>query len=153
VRVRPRPRYRAPGVLHFRGDFARAVDAVRAIAQAGLYPTNCRLLSTAEAALNFVTDDGRHVLVLGVRVGGCRARTRWRHARRPLRGARRDVPARVRGARRARRATDGAAGAWRAAFIEAPYLQSSALVSLGRRRRHLRDGVHVGSRFERSTRP
>jgi alkyldihydroxyacetonephosphate synthase len=130
VRAQRRPRFRLQASVHFRGDMARAVDAVRAVSQAALYPTNCRLLSAEEAALNFVTDDGAHVLVLGFE---------------SVDGPRDDAMARAmalceahggacpRGVLRREgegKTAETAASAWRAAFLEAPYLQS-ALVSLG----------------------
>src|SRR4249920_410631 len=43
MRLQDRPTRRAAASIAF-GDFARGVDAARAIAQAGLFPANCRLL-------------------------------------------------------------------------------------------------------------
>jgi alkyldihydroxyacetonephosphate synthase len=63
VRVRPRPTFRAATAVHFL-DVWRAAEAVRAIAQAGLYPANCRLLDPLEAQLNAAGDGSRAVLVL-----------------------------------------------------------------------------------------
>jgi len=62
VRLRPRPAYRAAVAARFQ-DFFRAVEAVRAISQAGLYPANCRLLDPLEAQANMV-GDGRHAMLL-----------------------------------------------------------------------------------------
>ncbi len=62
VRLRPRPTYRAATTVRFQ-DFFYAVEAVRAIAQAGLYPANCRLLDPLEALTN-VVGDGRHAILL-----------------------------------------------------------------------------------------
>lgn len=64
VRVQPRPPYRARATVRFT-DYWDAVDATRAIAQARLYPANCRLLDREEAMLNEVATDGSHVLILG----------------------------------------------------------------------------------------
>ena len=64
MEVQPRPPYRARASVHF-DDFEAAVDATREIAQARLYPANCRLLDRNEAMLNEVAMDGSHVLVLG----------------------------------------------------------------------------------------
>ncbi|HEY1351707.1 MAG TPA: FAD-binding oxidoreductase [Ktedonobacteraceae bacterium] len=63
VRVRPRPTFRAARAVHF-PDVWRAAEAVRAIAQAGLSPANCRLLDPQEAQLNASGDGTRAVLVL-----------------------------------------------------------------------------------------
>jgi len=129
VRLQQRPRFRVQASLHF-ADFARAVDAVRTVAQAGLYPTNCRLLSADEAALNMVTDDGSHVLVLAFESAD--------HARdeamaRALAIGEAHGATCPRGVLRregGEKVDGGAASAWRSAFLEAPYMQS-ALVSLG----------------------
>lgn len=64
VRVRDRPVHRASDSISF-GDFGAALDAVRAISQSGLDPSNCRLLDAAEAAVNTGRTDGACVLVLG----------------------------------------------------------------------------------------
>ncbi|WP_297167554.1 FAD-binding oxidoreductase [Thermogemmatispora sp.] len=48
VRIGRRPRFRASASVCFE-DFAKAVEAVRTIAQAGLYPANCRLLDPLES--------------------------------------------------------------------------------------------------------
>lgn len=63
VRVRPRPVYRTAISVRF-PDFFRAVEAVRAISQAGLYPANCRLLDPLEALSNASGDGSQAVLVL-----------------------------------------------------------------------------------------
>jgi alkyldihydroxyacetonephosphate synthase len=51
LRLQERPRWRASATVEFE-DFGQAVAAARTIAQAGLYPANCRLLDPAEAFLN-----------------------------------------------------------------------------------------------------
>jgi alkyldihydroxyacetonephosphate synthase len=63
VRVQPRPPYRSRVTVQF-DDFGSAVAATREIAQARLYPANCRLLDAAEAMINEL-GTGSHVLVLG----------------------------------------------------------------------------------------
>ena len=64
VRVRPRPRFRASAGVSSRPSRPGA-QAVRALAQSGLYPSNCRLLDPGEAALTGAAPDGRALLVLG----------------------------------------------------------------------------------------
>ena len=49
MRLRKRPCFRASTTVRF-GDFHAGADAVRALAQSGLYPANCRLLEAKEAA-------------------------------------------------------------------------------------------------------
>jgi alkyldihydroxyacetonephosphate synthase len=62
MRVQQRPRFRAGASVVF-PDLPRAVAAVRAIAQAALFPANCRLLDATEALMNGV--GSTPVLVLG----------------------------------------------------------------------------------------
>jgi alkyldihydroxyacetonephosphate synthase len=131
VRVVPRPRWRASANVRFT-DFERAVDAVRAIAQSGLHPANCRLLDAREAQLNAVAGGEHAVLVLAFESadhpldpwltralmiaeahGGHSAGATFKDDGEGARGER-----------------GGDAGRWREAFLSAPYLQS-ALVSLG----------------------
>ncbi len=64
MRIQPRPRWRVRASVRF-AEFADAVSAARAVAQAGLYPANCRVLDRWEATLNGVTTDGSSVLLLG----------------------------------------------------------------------------------------
>ena len=85
MRVRPRPVYRATATVHF-AEFEHAVDAVRALSQSGLYPSNCRLLDKREAALNGVTMDGTHVLVVGFESADHRLQP-WMNARPRARAA------------------------------------------------------------------
>jgi alkyldihydroxyacetonephosphate synthase len=64
VRVRRRPVHRASTAVRF-ADFMAGSEAVRALSQSGLYPTNCRLIDPREAEMTGA-GDGRHaVLVLG----------------------------------------------------------------------------------------
>ncbi|MCK6550113.1 FAD-binding oxidoreductase [Myxococcota bacterium] len=131
VRVVPRPRYRAKASLHFR-SFTDAVRATRVIAQAGLYPSNCRLLDEREAALNGVAADGTAVLLVAFEsadhpldawIARAVELAKAEGATCPL-GPRASAPG-----DEAKR-TGAADEAWKSAFIDAPYLQST-LVSLG----------------------
>src|SRR5216683_1224021 len=49
MRLQDRPKFRVGASIPF-ADFATGAKAVRAVAQAGLYPANCRLLDPGEAA-------------------------------------------------------------------------------------------------------
>ena len=62
MRLQPRPVYRASSSLGFK-DFYAGAQAVRALAQSGLYPANCRLLDPLEALINGV-GDGETTFVL-----------------------------------------------------------------------------------------
>ncbi|NMN93647.1 FAD-binding oxidoreductase [Antrihabitans stalactiti] len=63
MRLQDRPKWRANASVHF-DDYAAAVNCTRAIAQSGLYPTNCRLLDPVEAFINAGTSSAGGVLVL-----------------------------------------------------------------------------------------
>jgi len=63
VRVRKPPAFRAATTVQFPAFF-NAVQAVRALSQAGLYPANCRVLDPLEALINASGDGGHAVLVL-----------------------------------------------------------------------------------------
>src|SRR5207237_9508251 len=62
VRVQAKPTHRASTSVRF-ASFAAGAEAVRAVAQAGLYPSNCRLIDADEAALT-AGGDGRHALLV-----------------------------------------------------------------------------------------
>ena len=63
MRLHDRPRWQARATATF-ADFSAAVAATRAVAQSGLYPSNCRLLDPVEAAINAGVLNGASVLVL-----------------------------------------------------------------------------------------
>jgi alkyldihydroxyacetonephosphate synthase len=64
VRVRPRPRFKASRGVEF-DDFLAAAGAVREISQSGLYPSNCRLLDALEAGTTGAGTGEKSLLVLG----------------------------------------------------------------------------------------
>jgi alkyldihydroxyacetonephosphate synthase len=131
VRVQERPRYRESASVLF-ASFHAAVAATRAIAQAALFPSNCRLLDPTEALINLVADGSDSVLILAFESADHAPSARLDRAleiaislggrcpRGPVR--------RVDGGGRA--AGDGSAEAWRQAFLDGPYRQS-ALITLG----------------------
>lgn len=124
VRVQPRPRFRARASVTF-ARFEDGIEAVRAIAQSGLHPANCRLLDEREAALFAVNGQGESVLLLA-----------FESADHPLEPwmTRALELARDHGATGVEATAEGAGAgvdeAWRKAFFDAPYLQS-ALVTVG----------------------
>jgi alkyldihydroxyacetonephosphate synthase len=63
MRLQDRPRFRAGGAVQF-ADFFAAAQAVKAIAQAGLYPANCRILDPQEARNSGAGDGSAAVMVL-----------------------------------------------------------------------------------------
>ncbi|HEY8810747.1 MAG TPA: FAD-binding oxidoreductase [Solirubrobacterales bacterium] len=64
MRVRPRPEFKSSCGVEF-DDFLRAASAVREISQSGLYPSNCRLLDATEAGMTGAGSGEKNLLVLG----------------------------------------------------------------------------------------
>jgi len=63
LRLQDRPTFRAGAALAF-DDFIAGAKAVRAVAQAGLYPSNLRLVDAEECRANGVNDGSYALLVL-----------------------------------------------------------------------------------------
>ena len=129
MRVVPRPRWRASASVQY-ASFSAGADACRALAQSGLYPTNCRLLDAREAMLHGVASDGANVLLLGFESADHELGP-WMD--RALAIAKEHGGACPNGAAFAddgEKARANEATSWRRAFLDAPYLQS-ALVTLG----------------------
>ena len=121
VRVQERPRFRASAGVLFDG-FEQGAEAVRALAQSGLYPSNCRLLDPGEAALTGAAPDGRGAAGARLRVGRPPARRLDRRAALELCGDHGgEVPASRHGER------GESEGAWRDAFLQAPYLRDTLI--------------------------
>lgn len=123
MRLQDRPVFKASAGVHF-DDYARAVDATRALAQSGLAPTNCRLLDATEAATSAGVTSGAHLLVLGFESADHPVDAWIERAVELARDHGGTVPdgiatSRVDDAHDASR--EGAVGAWRNAFIRAPY--------------------------------
>ncbi len=127
MRLQDRPRFRASASVLF-DDFPKAAEAVRAVAQSGLNPSNCRLVDATECLVTGVGDGTAHVLVLGfesadhaVEAGMARAlELACDHGGEA-------EPAAAAGAGRR---NEGAVGAWRRAFIRMPYFRE-ALTGFG----------------------
>ena len=133
MRLQDRPDRRASASVRFPGadGFLAGARAVRALSQAGLYPTNCRLLDPTEAQTAGAGAGDAAVLVLGFESADHDLDAWMARALECCRDAGGEAPA---DAARTRRdggaAREGAAGAWRRAFLQAPYLRD-VLVSLG----------------------
>jgi len=128
MRLQARPRFRNATSVTFT-DFHAGVAATRAIAQAGLYPANCRLLDAGEA---LTAGAGTETVLLLAFESADHPLDAW--MARALECCR-DHGGRVpEGAGRTRTADEGArddaAGAWRKSFLQMPYLRD-ALVGLG----------------------
>jgi alkyldihydroxyacetonephosphate synthase len=130
MRLQDRPTHRASASVTF-ADFMAGAEAVRAIVQAGLDPTNCRLLDPLEAMTSGAGDGTHAVVLIGFESAGRDLDAAMRAALELARAHGGSVPP---DAGRTRvdteGARDGAAGAWRRAFLEAPYLRD-ALVRIG----------------------
>jgi alkyldihydroxyacetonephosphate synthase len=102
------------------GQFDQAAEAVRAIAQSGLHPANCRLLDVAEAELTGAGDGSANLLILGFESADHPVDHRMDLA---LEAAR-DHDGK---AGEVRSSGDGedAVGTWRNAFLLAPYLRDT----------------------------
>jgi alkyldihydroxyacetonephosphate synthase len=111
VRVRPRPQFKASATVHF-DSFEQGAEAVRAIAQSGLYPSNCRLLDEAEGKLTGVSE--RSMLVLGFESPDHPV-DEW--MKRALEICDREPSS----------TGSGAGGDWRSAFLAMPYLRDNLI--------------------------
>ncbi|WP_109530206.1 MULTISPECIES: FAD-binding oxidoreductase [Nocardia] len=117
MRLQQRPRWQLTASVSF-GDFSTAVAATRAIAQAGLYPSNCRLLDPAEALLNANTHVTGGLLVLAFESADHPVDAWLERATRIAC----DHGGLVLGTRaRSDSGTGDAAGNWRSAFLRMPY--------------------------------
>jgi len=139
MRVQDRPRHRASAVARF-ATFDAGAAGARAVVQAGLHPSNCRLLDATEALITGTSDGSAHLLLLAFESAD-HPLDPW--IRRAVECARDhggtvddggirtssepgDAPAE--GADHAHH--EGAAGAWRNAFLRAPYMRD-ALIGMG----------------------
>jgi alkyldihydroxyacetonephosphate synthase len=113
MRLQEGPRYRAGAAVRF-ADFFAATRAVRVIAQAGLYPSNCRIIDAAEAYHNGAGDGTQALMVLAFESADHPVEMRFNRAL--------ECCADYGGVADAGEdATGGAAGRWRNAFIRMPY--------------------------------
>lgn len=110
MRLQGRPQFRAGRSLWF-PDFYTAAQAVRAIGQAGLYPSNCRILDPNEVR-NTGSGDGRAALMVLAFESADHPVDAWMS--RAL-----ECCADHQGTE----ASDEAAQRWRTAFIRMPYLR------------------------------
>jgi alkyldihydroxyacetonephosphate synthase len=132
VRVRPRPQFKLSRGVEF-DDFLAAAGAVREISQSGLHPSNCRLLDALEAGATGAGSGERSLLVLGFESSHHPVDAPMALAVQIARshgGAPNPPPT---GRFVASEATnrpvggggEGAVGAWRSAFLLAPYLRDT----------------------------
>jgi alkyldihydroxyacetonephosphate synthase len=126
MRLQDRPRFRASAAVSFAGDdgFLRGARVVRELSQSGLYPTNCRLLSPFEALTAGAGDGESAILVVGFESADHPLDAAMQRALELCRDGGGIVPEGAGATRSDSGATrEGAAGAWRNAFLNAPYLR------------------------------
>lgn len=134
MRLQDRPVHQASAGVVF-PTMAKAVAAVRALSQSGLFPSNCRLLDPAEAKNNGVGDGTSAVLVLGFESAD-HPLDAWMGRALELvadHGGLFDREAVARSLKPGDGAAEhrkGAAGQWRNAFIRMPYYRDLT-VALG----------------------
>ncbi len=130
MRLQDRPRFRASAAVSF-AELATAVEAVRALSQSGLQPTNCRLLDPGEAFLSGTSLSGDAILVVGFESSD--------HPLDPWMSRALELCADHGGSFDAESARtrvdldgigDEAVGAWRRAFLRMPYVRD-AMAGLG----------------------
>jgi alkyldihydroxyacetonephosphate synthase len=124
MRVQDRPTHRASASVRF-PSMAKGTASARAIAQAALFPANCRLLDPAEAANSAGVEDGSALLVLGFESADHPLDPWIARAVELCLGHGGVVPEGIRSS-----SAEGPAGAWRSSFLRAPYGRD-ALVQLG----------------------
>lgn len=124
MRLQDRPTWRASASVRF-ATWRDGVDGARAVAQAGLFPANCRLLDAGEAATSAGVTDGSCVLVLGFESADHPLDAWITRAIQCCTDHGGTVPEGVRSS-----ASEGTTGAWRSSFLRAPYGRD-AMVALG----------------------
>jgi alkyldihydroxyacetonephosphate synthase len=133
LRLQSRPRFRASASVRF-ADYFAAARCVRALAQSGLKPSNCRLLDPLETVFSGVGDGRYAMLVLGFESADHPLQAWMARALELVRNHAgefdADAVARSMSAEGASEHRSGAAGAWRDAFLRMPYWRDPA-VGLG----------------------
>ena len=116
VRLQERPAHKASAAVTF-ADFGTGAEAVRALAQSGLYPSNCRLLDPREAAITGASSDGA-LLVLGFESADHPVEA-------PMQRALELVTDHGGTVGRQRQGEGDSVGTWRDVFLRAPYLRDT----------------------------
>jgi len=132
MRVRPRPEFKASCGVEF-DDFLAAAAAVRKISQSGLHPANCRLLDALEAGTTGAGTGEKHLLVLGFESAHHPVDEPMRLAldiAQSHRGTPTSPPTGLKAGNEAASGpagpdAGGSVGAWRSAFLLAPYLRDT----------------------------
>ena len=129
VRVQARPVFKAKADVAF-PSFEAGAEAVRALSQSGLYPSNCRLLDGGEAAMTGADQSGRALLVLGFESADHPLEA-WMDRALECCGDHGGEPSgkpRISGPEGGQERGEGE-GAWRSAFLQAPYLRDTMVAA------------------------
>jgi alkyldihydroxyacetonephosphate synthase len=135
MRIQERPRYKGSAGVRF-SRYEEAVEATRAISQSALFPTNCRLLDAGEALVSAGVDDGTALLVLGFESADHPVGPWIERAVELARDHGGVLPEGIAVSESAPSGDDGGAsregavGAWRNAFVRAPYTRDG-LIRMG----------------------
>jgi alkyldihydroxyacetonephosphate synthase len=129
MRLQDRPRFRASVAVRF-PSFEQGVQAARALAQSGLHPSNCRLLDATEAMVTGADDGSAHLLLIAFESADHPLDAWIARAAELARDHGGDVPDDALRTRTDDATREGSAGAWRNAFLRAPYTRD-ALVAMG----------------------
>jgi alkyldihydroxyacetonephosphate synthase len=123
MRLQDAPRHRASRAVRF-DSMMKGAGAVRALTQAGLYPSNCRILDAEEAASAGAGDGTSAILVLGFESGDHPVDA-WMNRALELMadhgGRFQSAEEEAAAAAGAEAQRAGAVGAWRSAFLRAPF--------------------------------
>jgi alkyldihydroxyacetonephosphate synthase len=122
MRVQPRPGHRRSAGVTFT-SFLGGAECVRALAQSGLHPSNCRLLDAGEAELTSAGDGSHAVLVLGFESHDHEVDGQMQRALEICAEHGGGLPEGSRGG-------GDAVSSWREAFLGAPYMRD-VLVAMG----------------------
>ena len=118
MRLQARPRFRASKSIRFT-DWQQATEAVRVLSQADLYPSNCRLIDSEEAGTTGSGDGKTHILIIAFETADHAPDAKMQRAL--------EIVAQYGGQWQTETLESpnahhsGEAGAWRNAFIRAPF--------------------------------
>ncbi|MCX7622023.1 MAG: FAD-binding oxidoreductase, partial [Acidimicrobiales bacterium] len=136
MRVQERPRFKGSAGIRFR-DYKHAVEAVRLLSQSGLFPVNCRLLDAGEAATSVGVTNGTSLLLLGFESADHPVDAWIERGVEIARDCGGELPDGVvvsgppdtngtdGAGQRGTAGREGAVGAWRTAFLRAPYTRDA----------------------------
>jgi alkyldihydroxyacetonephosphate synthase len=120
MRIHARPTFRRSAAIRFT-DFAAAGQSIRAVLQAGLWPTNARLVDAEETRLANASDGSFHMVVIGFESADHPVDTAMERAL--------ECMADHGGEFDAAGERDETADAWRDAFINAPFKREGLIAN------------------------